>query len=179
MWSFIHGLGFPNHLSQDPARFHTSVVEHPHLKAGWKNLCLQTEESNHHLKRARIAKKPSWDAKNIWGKSQSPFCYMHLALALEPASPEICPSKATALKWRCIHWRWANAGGPDGQCSWEVHVASGWVWVWDGSCKTTWMTWDGWKVPTSTSASSTESSWQADRVGHGWWKWKFAQAAVI
>lgn len=41
-------------------------------------------------KRARIAKKPSWDAKNIWGKSQSPFCYMHLALALEPASPEIC-----------------------------------------------------------------------------------------
>lgn len=117
-------------------------------------------------KRARIAKKPSWDAKNIWGKSQSPFCYMHLALALEPASPE-------------IHWRWANAGGPDGPCSWEVHVASGWVWVWDGSSKTTWMTWDGWKVPTSTSASSTESSWQADRVGHGWGKWKFAQAAVI
>lgn len=130
-------------------------------------------------KRARIAKKPSWDAKNIWGKSQSPFCYMHLALALEPASPEICQSKATALKWRYIHWRWANAGGPDGQCSWEVHVASGWVWVWDGSSKTTWMTWDGWKVPTSTSASSTESSWQADRVGHGWGKWKFAQAAVI
>ena len=40
---------------------------------------------------------------NIWGKSQSPFCYMHLALALEPAGPEICQSKATALKWRCIH----------------------------------------------------------------------------
>ncbi len=59
--------------------------------------------------------KPSWDAKNIWGKSQSPFCYMHLALALalEPASPAFVNQQRQRQNGD-IHWRLANVGANAG-----------------------------------------------------------------